>query len=410
MSTLDPQIRLCPSKSTASTIQGSYPPAFKICCPPVGDREPRKSRFTERKDDTRNAPIPIDHRVARIVTERPNRNLFQNHTDLTAQDIGAIGDNHEIPRFCLGIGRIIDRPEGYSGICTIPDSVEYIEWEAFLNCSSLTEVRIPKSIEYLDDETFSGCSSLSRFRVSSDNPYYKSLDGLLYDKEYPSLIKCPEGFSGSYTIPNSVINIDWDAFANCSSLTSVTIPDSVFEIAQETFAHCSDLTSVVIGSNVSSIGESAFLDCSHLTSVTIPDSVTFIDDDAFYGCTSLTSILLTDDAPANISSTAFKNTPATLYYLPNTTGWSTSHGGRPAVAWDPSITLASSTNLTSGNFKLTITGHTNLPIRIQACESLTTSIWSTLGDTTLVSEGTHTFIDSPASPLSSRFYRITFPQ
>lgn len=111
MSTLDPQIRLCPSKSTASTIQGSYPPAFKICCPPVGDREPRKSRFTERKDDTRNAPIPIDHRVARIVTERPNRNLFRNHTDLTAQDIGAIGDNHEIPRFCLGIGRIIDRPE-----------------------------------------------------------------------------------------------------------------------------------------------------------------------------------------------------------------------------------------------------------------------------------------------------------
>ena len=96
----------------------------------------------------------------------------------------------------------------------------------------------------------------------------------------------------SATIPNGVTTIGVSAFANCHSLTSVTIPDSVTTIGDYAFYGCSSLTSVTIGDSVTTIGQYAFRDCSSLTSVTIPDSVTTIGSCAFYNCSSLRSVII----------------------------------------------------------------------------------------------------------------------
>ena len=65
---------------------------------------------------------------------------------------------------------------------------------------------------------------------------------------------------------------------SCSSLTSVFIPDSVTNIEYEAFYGCSSLTSVTIPNSIKSIGGGAFSYCSSLTSVSIPKSVTSIVD------------------------------------------------------------------------------------------------------------------------------------
>ena len=88
-------------------------------------------------------------------------------------------------------------------------------------------------------------------------------------------------YSGNVTIPATVTyngttyivtQIQWAAFSDCSSLTSITIPNSV-----------------------TSIGRGAFCDCSSLTSVTLGDGVTSIEDGAFSGCDSLTKTNYTGD-------------------------------------------------------------------------------------------------------------------
>ena len=179
---------------------------------------------------------------------------------------------------------------------TIPDSVTSIGQLAFYNCSSLISITIPDSVTSIGFYAFYGCSSLTGIWVDSDNTAYCSDDcGVLYNKSKTTLIQAPaKGFSGAYTIPDSVTSIGAYAFSYCSSLTSITIPDSVTAIPDYAFQWCSSLTSITIPDSVTSIGYYAFRDCSSLTSITMPDSVTSIGSSAFSYCSSLTSITIPD--------------------------------------------------------------------------------------------------------------------
>lgn len=147
------------------------------------------------------------------------------------------------------------------------------------------------------------------------------------------------GYSGTVVIPEEVTymnrtrkvtSIEYDAFYNCSSLTSVSIGNSVTSIGGAAFYGCSGLTSVTIPNSVTSIGNNAFLGCYNLkkviasdiaswcgikfenfdsnplyvanhlysdnntevTALVIPNSVTSIGDYAFYRCSGLTSVTI----------------------------------------------------------------------------------------------------------------------
>jgi hypothetical protein len=199
-------------------------------------------------------------------------------------------------------------------------------------------------------------------------------DGVLFDKSQTTLIQCPWGTTGTYIIPNNVTNIGDNAFYHCTSLTNVTIPNSVTSIGQEAFCNCPSLVSVTIPDAVATIGDFAFAGCTSLTSVTIPDSVTSIGYEAFNYCTSLTNVTIGSGVTNigacaffqcnNLSSVYFKgNAPAliggmlndggnaTIYYLPETTGWGATFGGLPTVP----IGYAYADN---GDGTCTITGYT----------------------------------------------------
>ena len=97
-----------------------------------------------------------------------------------------------------------------------------------------------------------------------------------------------DGTNGSYP----VTSIEPDAFASCTSLTSITIPGSIEYIGNCAFQSCESLTSVIICNGVQAIEYSAFEDCISLATVSIPDSVTSIGDGVFANCTSLMSIAI----------------------------------------------------------------------------------------------------------------------
>ena len=108
----------------------------------------------------------------------------------------------------------------------------------------------------------------------------------------------------SVSIPEGVTSIGDYAFYNCTGLTSVTIPNSVLTIGNRAFDGCIGLTEVAIGNSVTWIGNYAFYNCTGLTSVSIPEGVTTIAYEAFYNCTGLTSVSIPNSV-TSIGESAF---------------------------------------------------------------------------------------------------------
>ncbi|MDD5678652.1 MAG: leucine-rich repeat protein [Kiritimatiellae bacterium] len=104
---------------------------------------------------------------------------------------------------------------------TLPDSVTRIGNYAFYACSSLAGVTIPGSVTSIGDYAFFLCASLSAITVAAQNAVYSSLEGVLFNKSRTTLIQCPGGKTGSYTIPVSVTTIGDCAFYACTGLTGV---------------------------------------------------------------------------------------------------------------------------------------------------------------------------------------------
>lgn len=134
---------------------------------------------------------------------------------------------------------------------------------------SINSVTINDGVTSISDYAFYDCSSLTSINVSTDNTNYCSIDGVLFDKEQNTLVKCPGRRQGIYIIPNGVITIAYEAFYGCTRLSSVTIPNGVTSIGSYAFAGCNGLTSIEIPNSITNIEYGAFAYSFNLTSINV---------------------------------------------------------------------------------------------------------------------------------------------
>lgn len=199
----------------------------------------------------------------------------------------------------------------------IPEVVSYngkeyqvttIGESAFYYAQALKSVTLPKTINQIDKYAFYGCSSLEQIIIDENNPSFKSMDNILYNKEITTLLVCP-ATKTEVIIPNSVTKIGEGAFFDCRNLSEIIIPNSVTYIEHDAFSGCHSLTSIIIPNSVTTIGLDAFIACTSLKSIEIPSSLTKIGLGTFYFCKSLKSIKLPNSI-TEIGSWAFENCQA----------------------------------------------------------------------------------------------------
>lgn len=145
---------------------------------------------------------------------------------------------------------------------TIEEGVTSIGGWAFQGCTSLTSVALPASVSQLGDESlpFLLNPNLVRVDVSESNSNFASIDGVLYNKPISELIYFPQGRSGSFAIPDGVVEIRQGAFRDCAGLESVMIPASVTSVDRSAFSGAEGLLSATFyGDAPTAFGYDAFV-------------------------------------------------------------------------------------------------------------------------------------------------------
>ena len=153
----------------------------------------------------------------------------------------------------------------------ILNGVKSIGDRTFSECGKLETVNISGSVKKISVYSFIFCNAIKNITVDSDNEYYSSEDGVLFNKDKTELIKYPAGNDRiSYSVPEGVTSIMFKAFAGSQLLENVTLPDSLEDIADYAFSECSKIESVIIPKNVV-MAENAFPYCENLKKIIVND-------------------------------------------------------------------------------------------------------------------------------------------
>ena len=155
--------------------------------------------------------------------------------------------------------------EGMSKVTsvTVPDSVEFVGQNAFLECSSLEYFKMPSAITYIDDSAFAGCAKID------------------------------------VDIPQKTTFIGMNAFAGCKSIKEINVPETVKILGTYSFSNCTSLKKAVVKGCNNGIADFVFNGCTALEELTLPYAGFSLDSVNTEKAASLTDLF---------STTAYDNT------------------------------------------------------------------------------------------------------
>ncbi|MCH5148347.1 MAG: leucine-rich repeat domain-containing protein [Clostridiales bacterium] len=291
----------------------------------------------------------IDLSVCEELTVLPERCFYG--TKLTTI---AIPDwINAIPAYCfytvstltsITFGKVTTIEErAFYGCTKLPDinldGVEYIGPRAFASCTSLTEVVLPDSVRHVGGYVFQSCSKLQKLTlgagveefgvypfdsdgitfgaveppmytcnalesisVSENNPYFKSIDGILYgsragDKDFGEA-------SVLYCVPPAREN----TLLQTASTTRVILPYAVHNQKY--------LTTVVLNDGMENIGKGAFYNSANLQSLSLPATVTNIGASILLNCPKVTYFYIAEgnEKYSSDGHVVYEGTVLTTYF------------------------------------------------------------------------------------------------
>lgn len=259
----------------------------------------------------------------------------------------------------------IYRYNGDGGAVVIPETIdgypvvyveEYFDRDYLLDITSIT---IPSAVQqigpFYDNNPFSSLDKLEYINVDGNNEFYKSVDGVLYNKSMTQLFTYPAQKKDEvFEIPNGVRDISDCAFSHTQFLKKLIISQTVSLIFNTAFFNCDSLTDIevdekngsftsingvlfdkytnalykypsaksaeeyTIPGNVDFLFEKSFNNSTNLRSITIPESIYYIPSDIFTGCMNLTDVYYvgTEEQWNDVSVDDTTIQKATIHFVP----------------------------------------------------------------------------------------------
>ena len=168
---------------------------------------------------------------------------------------------------------------------TVPQGVEKIERRALAD-APVNSLTLPDSVTEIGYEAFAGCDALQFVHLPKE---LKSVE--------------PGIFSGCLSLEKVEMSDTIKAFSEsmferCASLQDIPFRNGILELPRNVFSECVSLESATIPKSVAVIRSGAFGYCDNLETVVLPAGLKLIEDDAFRNCPSLAHIRFADENPA----------------------------------------------------------------------------------------------------------------
>ncbi len=192
-------------------------------------------------------------------------NVFASDKYNTTSNINGVTVNWEYE--LNDAGQIINlkctNPGELTGSIAIPGTLEEktvvsIGSEAFSSATGITEVILPDSVTEIEYGAFRNCTNLNKVDLGS------------------------------------ITNMSFQIFSGCTSLTEITIPKTLKKGSVSPVLDNSNITKITLEEGLTIVPENL---CSNtgITEIVIPDSVTEIEYGAFNNCDSLEKITILDN-------------------------------------------------------------------------------------------------------------------
>lgn len=200
---------------------------------------------------------------------------------------------------------------------TLPESITAIQDKAFWG-SGVTSINIPNTVEYIGYGAFVDCSDEIKFRISNDHPRFATIGGALYNKSKKELLcryglaKIPEGITSigdyaywgvsltlyggkNFALPSTLKKIGDFSFAHAQhdryadNDDELKIPASVEYIGISAFEGFDGKIEFARGSSITEISDRAFAteiedDAAVTLSFPEPMNITKVGNQSFKGC------------------------------------------------------------------------------------------------------------------------------
>lgn len=194
---------------------------------------------------------------------------------------------------------------------SIPEKIESYDVKYFREYSFVTydieSVFLPKTIENI--QLIRGIKHVKEITIHEDNPYFKSLNNVVYNKSLDRLIMYPSQRQGlDFVLPQSVKTIGEYSFFRAPIFNMNFEEGSSLERIERFAFQQSQLKSIVLPASLKYIEQYSFENLFYLEVVTIPENslLEYIGDYAFFN-TSISSIFIPENLKTIYPSSFTKN-------------------------------------------------------------------------------------------------------
>ena len=216
----------------------------------------------------------------------------------------------------------------------LPENLLFIRYGFILDCQNIHTLDIHKNVSSIGQYLSVSCPNFKAINVHADNPYYYSDDGVVYKKDYPSLITCPQGYEGTeFIVPEGIDSIMHYAFRYNIHIENFVLPSTLkylgfCAIAGSNYLYKHQNEAVYVGDwfygffgafepdyelvikeGVVGMNQQPFTNgtcgyLAHLKYIRLPSTLKYMNMGAFYQCTWLQEIHIPEGVE-NIPSYAF---------------------------------------------------------------------------------------------------------